>query len=77
MNEHEKTNKNKLTALESIYDWIENKDKLYKKRNRKVSKVQMDVVHNRQEGNQGEDASSALKRSRAVPMNYILKKIKK
>lgn len=59
MNEHEKTNKNKLTALESIYDWIEKKDKLYKKRNRKVSKVQMDVVHNRQEGNQGEDASSA------------------
>jgi len=39
MNEHEKTNKNKLTALESIYDWIEKKDKLYKKRNRKVSKV--------------------------------------
>jgi len=51
MDGNEKSNKNKLTALESIYDWIEKKDKLYKKRSRKVSKLQIENVHNKQEGN--------------------------
>lgn len=73
------TSKAKQINLESIYDWIDKKDKLQKKRIQKLNKLKPSNALN---DNHLLDRSidptiTATKKPRSLPINYFLRKINK